>query len=152
MLVFCTCQLEPYLCDEYWVFIICEQSWVKIGFPYFFCMFKCDPLVMKSLQSKIIWKYDIILIKLINTQHRELNRNDTQVNRKPLQRGKGISYKAAHFIGTTLVNSHQHPQWKFNIALLTIKTGYRNMKINARNTVLCNTVKLTTKDFSFSLS
>lgn len=61
---------------------------------------------MKSLQSKIILKYDIISIKLINTQHRELNRNDTQVNRKPLQRGKGISYKAAHFIGTTLVNSH----------------------------------------------
>lgn len=84
---------------------------------------------------------------MINTQHRELNRNDTQVNRKPLQRRKGISYKAAHFIGTTLVNSHQHPQWKFNIALLTIE----NMKINARNTVLCNTIKLTTKDFSFSL-
>lgn len=89
---------------------------------------------------------------MITTQHRELNGNDTKVNRKPLQRGKGISYKAAHFIGTTLVNSHQHPQWKFNIALLTIKTGYRNMKINARNTVLCNTIKLTTKnDFSFSL-
>lgn len=31
--------------------------------------------------------------------------------------------------------------------MLTIKTGYRNVKINARNTVLCNTIKLTTKDY-----